>query len=791
MTRAHDLRLLAPAATAWVAAWLATGAPDAAVPTWVVPAVCWGLTAVALVLMAGGRPAPVRRRFAASLLVATACASLVASVACAGLAARKGSDLADAARTRETVRLTVRLNSALRPATSAPWDAATSVHGRATLVAIAGRAATPVRLDLALPEPAPKDGPVGFGSTVAVTARVAELPAAERAAFRVRASELLHVGPAPAIVAWTHPLRAGFAAEAMRLGGDGAALVPGLAIGDTARLPPDLDEAMTAASLTHLTAVSGANCALVTAGAFWVAGLLRLGRAARVVAALIALAGFVLLVTPESSVVRAAAMAIVVLVACATGRTGGGAPALAVAAIALLVVDPWFARDFGFALSVCATAGLVLGSGPLAVALARWMPRPLAVVVAVPLAAQLACQPVLVLLDPTVPVYGVPANLLAAPAAPVATMAGLAGCLLLPVLPSAGFAALQVAWLPASWIALLARGVDVLPFPGVPWLPDAPGAALCAVGIAAGIVVVGARAGGAGPRPRIRRLRVPAAVALCLCVAVPLGVSAGRPALALATRPGDWDILQCDVGQGDAVLVREAGATLLIDTGPDPVPLAACLTLAGVDRLDLAVITHWDADHAGGLAAIAGRVDVVLHGPLDGGRSDRALEPLARGGAELVQVGVGATGRLGAADWRVLWPPAHAEPGNDASVVLDLHADDYRAVFLGDLGAEAQAAMLREREPGRVDIVKVAHHGSADQDPALYRELAAAVGLIGVGADNGYGHPTPSLLDLLAAAGTVPVRSDRSGAAALSIGDGRVRLWSERAAGAAGVAGAP
>ena len=786
--RAHDVRLLAPAVTAWVAAWLATGATDAAVPAWVVPTLCWGLTAVALVLTAGGRAASRRRAIAAPLLVATACASLVATVACAGLIARDGSDLADAARTRESVRLTVRLDSALRPATTAAWDDGESVRARATLVAVEGRTASPVRLDLTLPEPRPEKGPAGFGSIVTVTARVAELPAVERAAFRVRADEPIHVGTAPAIVAWTHPLRADFAAEAMRLGGDGGALVPGLAIGDTARLPPDLEEAMAAASLTHLTAVSGANCALVTAGAFWIAGLLRFRRAARVLAALIALAGFVVLVTPESSVVRAAAMAIVVLIACATGRTGGGAPALAVAAIVLLVVDPWYARDFGFALSICATAGLVLGSGPLAAALGRWMPRPLAVVLAVPLAAQLACQPVLVLLEPTVPVYGVPANLLAAPAAPVATMAGLAGCLLLPVLPSAGFAALQVAWLPASWIALLARGVDDLPFPGVPWLPDAPGAALSALGIAAGIVLLVVRA---GPRSRRRMLRVAAAVALCLCVAVPLGISAGRPALALATRPGDWDILQCDVGQGDAVLVRDAGATLLIDTGPDPVPLAACLSLAGVDRLDLAVLTHWDADHAGGVAAIAGRVDVVLHGPLDGGRSDRALEPLAHGGAELVHVGVGAAGRFGGADWRVLWPPARAEPGNDASVVIDLRTDDYRAVFLGDLGAEAQAAMLREQEPGRVDIVKVAHHGSADQDPALYRELAASVGLIGVGIDNGYGHPTPSLLDVLAATGTVPIRSDRSGAAALSIGDGRVRLWSERAAGAAGVAGAP
>ena len=128
--RAHDLRLLAPAATAWVAAWLATGATDAAVPAWIVPAVCWGLTAVALMLLVGGRAASMRRGVAAPLLLAAACASLVATVAGAGLLARQGSELADAARTRESVRLTVRLDAALRPATTAPWDEGESVRAR-------------------------------------------------------------------------------------------------------------------------------------------------------------------------------------------------------------------------------------------------------------------------------------------------------------------------------------------------------------------------------------------------------------------------------------------------------------------------------------------------------------------------------------------------------------------------------------------------------------------------------------------------------------------------------------
>ncbi len=779
--RAHDLRLIGPAVATWAAAWLATGAPEVDAPTCLVPLVSWSAAALALAWLVFDRLAPSNRARAsfgvivAPLVVALACAGLTSTVVVVALSARAESPLVDAAETRQPLELAVRLDSSLRPATGAPWGGAGSKRARATVLAVDGRAVTPLTVDLQVP--AESFGPeVGFGSRLDVSGRVAELAASERSAFRVRATEVRGVGAAPAIVAWSHPLRAGLAGGAERLGGDGGALVPGLAVGDTSRLQPDLEAAMTTASLAHLTAVSGANCALVTALAFWVAGALRLRRSVRVVVALVALGGFVVLVTPESSVVRAAAMAVVVLAACATGRNGGGASALGLATVALLVADPWYSRDYGFALSVCATAGLVLGAGPLAKVLGRWMPRPLALVLGVPLAAQLACQPVLVLLEPVIPLFGVPANLLAAPAAPVATMTGLAGCLLLPILPSAGFAALQVAWLPAAWIALLARGVEAMPVTVLPWLPDAAGALLCAAVIAGGVVLT-ARP----PRdPRSRVIRVVAAMACCLGLAVPVGVAVGRPVLARASLPDDWRILQCDVGQGDAVLVRDGDAVMLVDTGPDPVPLAECLALAGVDRLDLAVITHWDADHAGGAAAIAGRVDLVLHGPLDGGRSDRPLEPLAHGGAQLVQVGEGATGRLGTARWRILWPPARSEPGNDASVVLDLVAADHRSVFLGDLGAETQAAMLRAHDLGRADVVKVAHHGSADQDPALYRELAASVGLIGVGRANGYGHPTPSLLDVLAGSGTIAIRSDRSGAAALIVDEGRFALWSER-----------
>ncbi|BDZ53272.1 ComEC/Rec2 family competence protein [Agromyces marinus] len=788
--RGHDLRLLAPAGAAWAAGWWATGATEAGVPTWVVPAAAWSTALVAVAILVRGRS--VVRGAAAVLLTVASAAGLVAGSAWVVLEQRHPLSVATAADSRAPVLVHVRLDASPRPARAAPWDEGGRLRAAGTLIALEAPDGTlrtlggvPVRVSLSMPEidPAP-----GYGSTVVARARLSPEPGSSRAAYRAATDEVAAVEAASPFVAWTHPLRASFADAAAGLGGDGGALVPGLAIGDTSRVSEELEAAMTTASLTHLTAVSGANCAIVTAAAFWFAGLAGASRLGRVVAALVALGAFVALVTPEASVVRASAMAVVVLVACATARAAGGVPALSAAVIVLLAIDPWYARDAGFALSVCATAGLVLLAGPLTGVLARWMPRTLAAVVAIPAAAQIACQPVLILLEPVIALYGVPANLLAAPAAPIATIAGLLGCLLLPVLPSVAVALMQVAWVPASWIAMLARGVETLPVPGVAWPEGALGAGLVIVAAASWVVLAfgstgtagrSVDRGRAGPRPIVRAV---AATLLLTCTAVPLGAAAGPAFVAAASRPGDWDVWQCDVGQGDAVLVRVDGSVMLIDTGPEASALDRCLSTAGVDRVDLLVITHWDADHAGGTGALGGRVGTVLHGPLDGARSDRALEPLVAAGAGTVEVVAGRTGTLGGAQWRVVWPRPGAAPGNDASVVLALASPEFRAVFLGDLGRDAQDALRRAGTLERADIVKVAHHGSADQSAELTRSLDPRVGLIGVGADNGYGHPTDAALDALAATGATAVRSDLAGHAALRVEDDGIRLWTERGA---------
>jgi competence protein ComEC len=254
-------------------------------------------------------------------------------------------------------------------------------------------------------------------------------------------------------------------------------------------------------------------------------------------------------------------------------------------------------------------------------------------------------------------------------------------------------------------------------------------------------------------------------------------------------RPSQWQIAACDIGQGDAVLVRSAGQIALIDTGPDPLLLQKCLSELGIARIQLLVLTHYDLDHVGGTAAVFGRVDRAMVGPISDAHDTRLRAALAASGAKVDEVAQGETGTLGELSWRVLWPPARlggVRPGNDASVTVAFRGADactagcLSSLFLGDLGNEPQARVLAANRIESVDVVKVAHHGSADQNPAMYRQLRARVGIIGVGAHNDYGHPTAALLGILAAVGTSAERTDRQGMILVSPGrDGTVLVWSE------------
>lgn len=781
-----DLRLALPVGVAWIAAAVLLAIPAALAPAAIVAWAVAALCATAAVLS--------RRRVASAVLavlvVAAGAVGLVLGVAAAHLDSRNPKMLLQAASAGRFVHATAVTTQTVQP--GAPRFTATlgsvTIGGRALGVSApatvfaaspAGKGSTPTR-----------GARLGIGTTILLGGTMAATEPGDDVSFLFFASSppSVSTGP-PWYLAWADGLRAGFADAAAALPGDGGGLLPGLAIGDTSAVDPTLASAMKSSSLSHLTAVSGANCAVVIALVMATGGALGLARGWRIAAALVTLVGFVVLVTPQPSVLRAAVMAALVLAAMASGRPVRGLPVLALAVLGLLVADPWLARSYGFVLSVLATGGLLLLARPLAALLSRWLPSALALVIAVPLAAQLACQPVLILLNPSIPLYAVPANVLAEPAAPVATVLGLIACVMMPWLPGLGILIARLAWVPSSWIAGVARFFDSLPGRSIPWPAGGVGVALVAAIILLGLVVALLRGA------RHRRWRGLAALMLALLLVGVTGVAAGDRLRQTLLRPQDWQIAACDIGQGDAVLVRSAGRVALIDTGPDPALLHRCLDVLGIGRIDLLVLTHYDLDHVGGTSAVVGIVDRAMIGPPADGHDVRLAEQVRRGGATVTQVSRGETGELGELRWTVLWPPVRAglvEPGNDSSVTLEFAGMGACAngcltsLFLGDLGDEPQARMLAaNRGLGHVDVVKVAHHGSADQDPALYERVTATVGLISVGANNRYGHPTDTLLQILARVGTIAERTDRQGMVLVSPRPkGAMSVWSERPASA-------
>lgn len=617
------------------------------------------------------------------------------------------------------------------------------------------------------------------GARVALAAVAAAPRAGDRAALVLRVSRPpVMIRPPTGVLAVASELRTGLVAAVAGLPDPGRALIPGLAVGDTRLVTDDLEASMTASSLSHLTAVSGANCALVVGAAYLLAGAVGFGRGARTGAALVCLGGFVLLVTPEPSVVRAGLMAAVAMLAVVLGRSGIGLAVLSLAVVILLALDPWLSTSLGFALSVVATASLLVLAPPLAAGLARALPASLALLLSVPIAAQIACGPLLVLIEPTVPIYGVLANVLAAPAAPVATIVGLAACLT-PMFPLVQSGLAAFAWVPAAWIAGVADTASLLPGAQSPWVDGLPG--LVALAVAGGgvwiIIAVRPRR-----RGRIRVLRLVSGLALAVGIGVICGTTALRTVAGPLTLPTDWSVLACDIGQGDAVLIRSAGAVALVDTGPDPADLRACLDRVGVERIDLLVLTHFDIDHTGGIDAVVGHVDTVIHGPLDGASGARVRDTLVAGGASVREVHQGTSGRLGTATWRTLWPrrdsPAFPA-GNDASVVIDVAGARLpRMLLLGDLSAAPQRALIADEVlADRYDVVKVAHHGSADQHLPLYAQVGAAAALITVGLHNPHGHPREEVLDALTATGTVITRTDQDGLIALSLEGDRLRIF--------------
>jgi competence protein ComEC len=492
-----DLRIVIPASAAWSATIILLPFPG-----WMLPVAIGGwvaaIGAIALAPVAAGFDAT--SRFRAVLIVCGISCAAIGMVATAAFATSDSRRPAVLAEARSISSATI-VTTQTAVHTSRFFAATiTDVDGEAVSVPVLVFGGSPsTRTEI--------------GTSLEISGSLIATAPSDEVSYLVFArGPGREIARPPWYLAWANGLRAGLASASAALPGDGGALLPGLAIGDTVAVSPQLSAAMKASSLSHLTAVSGANCAVVIGLILLVGRALGLGRGLRVAAAFAVLISFVVLVTPQPSVLRSAIMAAIVLGALAGGRPVKGLPVVGVTVLAMLALDPWIAVDYGFALSVLATGGLMALTSPIARRLERFLPRWLALLIAVPLAAQLACQPVLILLNPSLPLYGVLANSLAEPASPVATVLGLVACVALPVLPTVGQVLSAIAWLPSAWIAAVATFFAGLPGARLPW----PGGFVGAIALAVTTVLLMVAILSGLPR----RARVAIAVAAILLLLV-------------------------------------------------------------------------------------------------------------------------------------------------------------------------------------------------------------------------------------------------------------------------------
>jgi competence protein ComEC len=523
--------------------------------------------------------------------------------------------------------------------------------------------------------------------------------------------------------------------------------VTALAIGDTRGLQDHDWELLRAAGLTHLIAISGFHvglvsglCALLTSGLWrWVPSLaLRMPRPmACALAAMAGASGYAAIAGFALPTVRTVLMIGMVALARGWRRPLGAARSLALAAIAVLLVDPLSALVAGFWLSFAGVAWLV------------WcMPRSDGAMWREFLSAQgvatIGLLPLTVMLFGQASLAGPLANLVAIP---------WWSLVVVPLsLIGTGLETLHAGWGAGPW--RLAAWCFDLTWPlftwlasgrlSLLWLPEASGPAF-ALALVGGFWLL------------LPRAMPGKAWALLLWLPL-LCPSTQRPG------HGAVDMTVLDVGQGLSVVVRTRGHTLLYDAGP-AVPegfdagervVVPALHALGVRRLDRLLLSHGDADHAGGLEAVK-----------RGLPTQRVLAPA---GSPVLSDGACRAGQAWTWDgvrFRVLHPSAHFPYlRNEASCVLRIESRHGALLLTGDIGQVIERTLAREQPAMlKADVVVAAHHGSAgSSDQAFIRATGARLVLVSAGFGNRFGHPHPGVTSRWQAQGAEVLNTAESGA---------------------------
>lgn len=557
-----------------------------------------------------------------------------------------------------------------------------------------------------------------------------------------------------------------------------ASLAAGVLIGSDG-IPPELRDQMAATGTSHLVAVSGQNIAML--GALIVAALSWLiGRRPASMLAAIALVAYACVVGPDASVVRAAIMGGLCVLATVCGRQHAAPLALLYAGAVMTALDPQVVHEVSFQLSFAATAGLVFLGPNLSHLVRRALDllplpdlarHPMAETLGITLAAIAATLPITAITFGEVSIIAPLANLFAVPAFAAVALSSALAALLVIAAPELTGIATWIGYFPVAYMLATVRAFASLPMTSVSTEGVTIVHALAWYAALTAFLLwssdqedVAASPASRSPLPARKTAALGGlAVAATVAAAVLLLPSP-------ATRTGQVSVTALDVGQGDAILIEDAsGRRVLVDGGPRGEDLALALGrhLPFDDRrIDVVILTHAQADHISGLLDVLGTYDVssVLANPVQPGTplTDEWASKLARFGISVEEPRQGQVIRMDGAALHVLQAFRTAPELNDQSIVLRLVSGQSSFLLTGDLGEAGEQGLLSAGIEIDADVLKVGHHGSrfSTSEDFLAR-VDPDVSLISSGPGNPYGHPAPELLERIE--GSVVYRTDEQG----------------------------
>ena len=584
------------------------------------------------------------------------------------------------------------------------------------------------------------------------TARIIKTRERKVAALAIAHNPVSILSPPRNLFNSTEKIRSDF--RDLSNGSKASQLVPGLVLGDTSLQSEEFQEQMRKVGLSHLTAVSGANFVLVASFLLWFLQFFVKRLRNRIILVLIILFLFIFLVRPTPSVLRAAVMTLVILLARIRGERSLGVPSLGAAITMLILLDPFQAIDPGFALSVLATAGILFLSPRFEQKFELSLkPKFLLQAVSIPISATLFCLPVIILLSNEISSATIPSNILVAPVIAPITVLGFLSAMITPLISGIGQVLFNIASFLANFIVFTSD--LMVDFPSLYF----SNTKVALVGFFLLLVMI------------FTGRRKLASLLLIIMIT--------QVVVTTTSWPGKgWQIVNCDVGQGDGLVINLGKkSAIVIDTGPDSKSIDQCLKSLKIREIPLLILTHFHADHVGAVSAVLekrviGEVWISnLHEPEAAYKE--VMKQLSGKTVKSVFAGDRYFFESNNTSIQVLWPqrqlnefnklPGDGSRVNNSSISVLIKSNDISLFSGGDIEPEVQEAIYNSGLLTQVDVLKVSHHGSAYQYLPMLEILNPKVAIISVGKGNSYGHPDGKFINELTIRGAKVWRTDQSG----------------------------